>query len=80
MTEKVVQIVIDDLNNNLNNVITVSNQARDMIVRSLKLGDKSKKYSVDDVIKFLEDSSFSIEMEKEDQYNLVLKIPEKEKK
>jgi len=80
MTEKIVQIVIDDLNNNLNKVITASNQARDMIVRSLKLGDKSKKYSVDDVIKFLEDSSFSIEMEKEGQYNLVLKIPEKDKK
>ena len=80
MTEKIVQIVIDDLNNNLNKVITASNKARDMIVRSLKLGDKSKKYSVDDVIKFLEDSSFSIEMEKEGQYNLVLKIPEKDKK
>ena len=79
-TEKLTHIIIDEMSYNLEKVVNSSNRAKDMIVRSLKTGDKNKKYSVDEVIEFLEDSFFKIEMKGDNKCDLILNIPEKEKK
>ena len=76
------QVVIDDIDNNLKNSVVTSNLAKDMIVRSLKMGDMKMKYSQGDIIKFLEGCRFRLETENENgemTHNLVFKIPEKEK-
>ena len=76
------QIIIDDTADNLKQILSSSNKAKDMIVASLKKGKDHKKYNVEDVIAFLEGCRFRLETEDEGGapiHNLVFKIPTEEK-
>lgn len=77
------QIILDDTSENIKQIVSCSNKAKDMIIKSLEKGDRTKKCTSNDIIDFLKGCHFRIETsdDKGDTvHNLVFKIPKKEKK